>query len=130
LALAPREPEESLPGVRECPLVIGYNVTREDVERGLDAYVEAWKSYDRGQIERLFSRTLPHRYHPEDDAARGAPRLWSNPGGEGDNPKLEAPTTSRPTTTPTTGAVASTGRGGRHRHEHLPGSAAARSYGL
>ena len=37
---------------------------RSDVARWLAAYVEAWKSYDRGQIEALFSEDVRYRYYP------------------------------------------------------------------
>ena len=46
-------------------------MTREDVDRWLDAYVEAWKTYDRGQIEALFADEITYRYHPEDDPIEG-----------------------------------------------------------
>lgn len=37
----------------------------------LDRYVEAWKSYDRGQIEALFSPEVEYRYHPYDEPIVG-----------------------------------------------------------
>ena len=44
---------------------------RNDVDRWLDAYVAAWKSYDREQIGALFSDDVVYRYHPYDDPVRG-----------------------------------------------------------
>jgi ketosteroid isomerase-like protein len=44
---------------------------RTDVDRWLDAYVEAWKSYDRDQIAALFSDDVAYRYHPSDEPVRG-----------------------------------------------------------
>jgi SnoaL-like protein len=44
---------------------------REGVARWLSGYVEAWKSYDRGQIEALFSDDVKYRYHPYDDPVDG-----------------------------------------------------------
>jgi hypothetical protein len=41
------------------------------VQRWLDAYVEAWRSYDRDAIEALFSEDAAHRYHPYDEPLRG-----------------------------------------------------------
>jgi ketosteroid isomerase-like protein len=59
---------------------------REDVDRWLDAYVEAWKSYDRGQIEALFAEDITYRYHPADDAIEGRAAVVESWLGEGDHP--------------------------------------------
>lgn len=61
-------------------------MTREDVDRWLDAYNEAWKSYDRGQIEALFAEDIAYRYHPEDDAIEGRAAVVDSWLGESDNP--------------------------------------------
>jgi hypothetical protein len=42
-------------------------VTREDVDRWLEDYVEAWESYDRDLIEGLFAEDVSYRYHPADE---------------------------------------------------------------
>jgi ketosteroid isomerase-like protein len=39
-------------------------VSREDVQRWLDGYVEAWETYDRDRIAELFSEDAEYRYHP------------------------------------------------------------------
>ena len=44
---------------------------REQVGRWLAAYVEAWKSYDREAIGRLFSEDAEYCYHPYDEPIRG-----------------------------------------------------------
>ncbi len=44
-------------------------MTDDDVQRWLDAYVEAWRSYDREAIGALFSEDASYRYHPYDDEA-------------------------------------------------------------
>ena len=41
------------------------------VDRWLQAYVEAWKSYDRDQIGALFAEDVQYRYHPHDDPVTG-----------------------------------------------------------
>lgn len=41
------------------------------VDRWLDAYVSAWKSYDREQIAMLFADEVTYRYHPYDDPVVG-----------------------------------------------------------
>jgi hypothetical protein len=46
-------------------------VDRNDVDRWLDAYVEAWKSYDREQIAALFSADIAYRYHAYDEPVQG-----------------------------------------------------------
>jgi hypothetical protein len=54
-------------------------VDKAEVDRWLQAYVEAWKSYDRDQIGELFSEDVRYRYHPHDDPVV-AGRNWSGPG--------------------------------------------------
>jgi SnoaL-like domain len=44
---------------------------RAEVDRWLEAYVAAWKSYDPGQIGALFSEDVRYRYHPYDLAFEG-----------------------------------------------------------
>jgi ketosteroid isomerase-like protein len=44
---------------------------KADVDRWLRAYLEAWKSYARDQIEALFSEDATYRYHPYDEPLRG-----------------------------------------------------------
>jgi ketosteroid isomerase-like protein len=61
-------------------------VTREDVDRWLDAYVAAWKSYDPAQIAALFAEDITYRYHPEDDGIEGRAAVVDSWLGEGDNP--------------------------------------------
>jgi ketosteroid isomerase-like protein len=46
-------------------------LTRADVDRWLDAYVAAWKSYDRDAIGELFADDVEYRYHPYDEPIRG-----------------------------------------------------------
>jgi SnoaL-like domain len=40
---------------------------REEFQRWLDAYVEAWRTYDEGAIRALFSEDAAYRYHPWDE---------------------------------------------------------------
>jgi uncharacterized protein (TIGR02246 family) len=44
---------------------------RDEVDRWLDAYVEAWKSYDREAIEALFSEDCRYSYRPHGDTIEG-----------------------------------------------------------
>jgi ketosteroid isomerase-like protein len=46
-------------------------IDRAGVDRWLDAYVAAWKSYDREAIEALFSEDVVYRYRPHGDEITG-----------------------------------------------------------
>jgi ketosteroid isomerase-like protein len=61
-------------------------VDRSDVDRWLEAYVEAWKSYERDQVEALFAEDITYRYHPADDAIEGRAAVVESWLGEGDHP--------------------------------------------
>ena len=59
-------------------------MTRADVQRWLDRYVAAWKSYDAAEIADLFSADAEYRYHPWDDPVRGREAIvadWIAPVG-------------------------------------------------
>jgi hypothetical protein len=56
-----------------------------DVARWLDAYVQAWKSYDPGQIEALFSDDVEYRYHPYDDPVIGRDAVVASWLGKSDH---------------------------------------------
>jgi ketosteroid isomerase-like protein len=60
-------------------------VTREDIDRWLEAYIEAWRSYDRAQIEALFAEDVSYRYHPEDDPIEGREAVVASWLGEDEN---------------------------------------------
>ena len=44
-------------------------MTRDDVQRWLDRYVEAWRSYDGDAIGELYAADATYRYHPYDAEA-------------------------------------------------------------
>jgi ketosteroid isomerase-like protein len=46
-------------------------VDTTDVDRWLERYVAAWKSYDRAEIGALFSEDAAYRYHPYDEPVLG-----------------------------------------------------------
>jgi ketosteroid isomerase-like protein len=46
-------------------------VDTTEIDRWLQAYVAAWHSYDRGQIEALFAEDVTYRYHPYDEPVTG-----------------------------------------------------------
>jgi hypothetical protein len=66
---------------------------KSDVNRWLEAYVEAWKTYDRSQIAALFSDEIEYRYHPYDDPIRGRDAVVASWLGENE---VEAASTRDP----------------------------------
>jgi ketosteroid isomerase-like protein len=46
-------------------------MTHDDVQRWLDRYVEAWRTYDPGKIGELFAEDVSHRYHAYDEPIVG-----------------------------------------------------------
>jgi ketosteroid isomerase-like protein len=67
-----------------------------DVQRWLDEYVAAWKSYDREQITELFSEDVEYRYHPYDEPVRGRDAVvdsWLGESGNPDASERDAPGT-------------------------------------
>ena len=46
-------------------------MTHDDAARWLDAYIEAWRSYDPDAIGNLFSEDAEYRYRPWDEPVRG-----------------------------------------------------------
>ena len=60
-------------------------MTRADVDRWLDSYVAAWRSYDRDEIAALFSADVSYRYHPYDEPIRGRDAVVGSWLGEDDD---------------------------------------------
>jgi SnoaL-like protein len=46
-------------------------MTREQVKAWLDAYVEAWRTYDEDAIRALFASDATYAYHAYDEPERG-----------------------------------------------------------
>jgi hypothetical protein len=61
-------------------------VTTEQIQAWLDAYVEAWRSYDRTAIEALFSDDVRYAYHPYDEPLVGSAAVASSWLGDQDEP--------------------------------------------
>jgi ketosteroid isomerase-like protein len=71
-------------------------LTREAVQGWLDAYVEAWESYDRERIAALFSEDAEYRFHPYDEPIRGREAIadaWLGEGGSPNASERDAPGT-------------------------------------
>jgi hypothetical protein len=61
-------------------------MTRSDVQRWLDRYVEAWRSYDAAAIGELFADDASYAYHPYDEPLRGRSAIVDNWRGDQDEP--------------------------------------------
>jgi ketosteroid isomerase-like protein len=62
-----------------------FRVDKTDVDRWLEAYVRAWKSYDRDEIAALFADDVLYRYHPHDNPIAGRDAVVESWLGEGDH---------------------------------------------
>jgi hypothetical protein len=61
---------------------------RDQVDRWLTDYVDAWKSYDPEEIGRLFSEDVEYRYHPYDEPVRGREAVVKAWLGEGEDERV------------------------------------------
>ena len=61
-------------------------LTRDDVQRWLDAYVEAWRSYDDGAIRALFAPGAAYAFHPSDEPLQGPDAIAAAWLGDRDEP--------------------------------------------
>jgi hypothetical protein len=61
-------------------------VTRDQVQAWLDAYVEAWRTYDPAAIGELFSADASYAYHPYDVPLRGRDAIVADWLRERDEP--------------------------------------------
>jgi hypothetical protein len=53
-------------------------LTREQVQRWLDDYVAAWRSYDADAIRALFATDARYAYHPWDEPLHGAEAITAS----------------------------------------------------
>jgi hypothetical protein len=58
---------------------------KAQVDRWLDAYVGAWKSYNPDEIAGLFAEDIVYRYHPYDPPVEGRDAVVESWLGEGDH---------------------------------------------
>jgi hypothetical protein len=65
-------------------------VDKAAVDRWLEDYVSAWKSYDAGQIEALFAADVRYRYHPYDKPVEGRDAVVASWLGDGGSPDASA----------------------------------------
>lgn len=64
----------------------GEAVTSESVQRWLDAYVQAWRTYDEAAIRALFAADATYAYHPYDEPDRGHDAIVAGWRDEPDDP--------------------------------------------
>jgi hypothetical protein len=57
---------------------------RRTAQAWLNAYVEAWHTYDRERIRALFSADVRYRYHPSDEPVVGVDAVVASWLGESD----------------------------------------------
>jgi ketosteroid isomerase-like protein len=55
-------------------------------QRWLDAYVDAWRTYEVDAIGELFSQDVEYRYHPWDEPVRGRAAIVEEWLGDRDEP--------------------------------------------
>lgn len=66
-------------------------MTREQLNRWLGAYVEAWKTYDRQKVEALFAEDISYRYHPYDEPIVGRDAVVESFLGAGESSDASEP---------------------------------------
>jgi ketosteroid isomerase-like protein len=59
-------------------------MNKAEVDRWLDSYVEAWKTYDPDLIGSLFTDDIRYRYHPYEDPVVGRDAVVATWVGESD----------------------------------------------
>ena len=50
---------------------------RASVDRWLERYIAAWKSYDESAVKELFTADAEYRFHPWDEPTVGADAIYS-----------------------------------------------------
>ena len=78
-----------------------HRVNNADVDHWLEAYVEAWKSYDPDQIRALFTEGVQYRYHPYDEPVQGRDAVVDHGSVKATRMALPLATGKAPTTPPT-----------------------------
>jgi ketosteroid isomerase-like protein len=61
-------------------------MTRERVQAWLDAYIEAWRTYDRAAIGDLFTEDATYAYHPYDEPLQGREAIVASWFDDRDDP--------------------------------------------
>jgi hypothetical protein len=104
---------------------------QETAQTWLDRYVEAWKSYDPGDISRLFSVNVAYRYHPYDEPIRGRDAVvasWLGESGSPDASTRDAPGTYEAKYSPVAVDGDTVVATGTSQYREVPGGPVVRAY--
>lgn len=104
---------------------------QETAREWLDRYVEAWMSYDPGDIARLFSENVAYRYHPYDEPIRGRDAVVASWLGESASPDAstrDAPGTYEAEYSPVAVDGDTVVATGTSRYRDVPGGPVVRAY--
>ncbi len=97
----------------------------------LHRYVEAWMSYDPGDISRLFSENVAYRYHPYDEPILGRDAVIASWLGESASPgssTRDAPGTYDAEYSPVAVDGDTVVATGTSRYREVPGGPVVRAY--
>ena len=97
----------------------------------LDRYVEAWMSYDPGDISRLFSENVAYRYHPYDEPIAGRDAVvasWLGQSASGDASTRDAPGTYEAAYSPVAVDGDTVVATGTSRYREVPDGPIVRTY--
>lgn len=97
----------------------------------MNAYVEAWRTYDPERIRALFSADVVYRYHPYDEPVIGADAVVASWLGETDadgTSSRDAPDTFDASYTPVAVDGATVVARGTSRYRRQPGGPVDRTY--
>jgi len=97
----------------------------------LDRYVEAWMSYDPGDISRLFSENVAYRYHPYDEPIGGRDAVvasWLGQSASGDASTRDAPGTYEAAYSPVAVDGDTVVATGSSRYREVPDGPIVRAY--
>ena len=106
-------------------------MNRAEVDTWLDAYVAAWRSYDRDEIAALFSAGVSYRYHPYDEPIVGRDAVvasWLGQDESGDASTRDAPGTYEAEYAPVAVDGDTVVATGTSRYRDVPDGPVVRSY--
>ncbi len=97
----------------------------------LDRYVEAWMSYDPGDIADLFSENIAYRYHPYDEPIAGRDAVvasWLGQSASDNASTRDAPGTYEAEYSPIAVDGDTVVATGASRYREVPGGPIVRTY--
>jgi hypothetical protein len=103
----------------------------ETAQDWLDRYVEAWMSYDPGDIAGLFSDNIAYRYHPYDEPIAGRDAVvasWLGQSASDDGSTRDAPGTYEAEYSPVAVDGDTVVATGTSRYREVPDAPIVRTY--